>query len=79
MSPFDFSAGQSSHLGFSPASAPGGVHWLRPGLPPHLPPPLPESSAEESSERTNALIVLVLTFACTALAIFDLFLLASGL
>ncbi len=31
------------------------------------------------SERANALIVIVLTFACTALAIFDLFLLASGL
>lgn len=30
------------------------------------------------SERANALIVTVLTLACTVLAIFDLFLLASG-
>ena len=48
--------------------------------------PGPRSSREAGvltspfdSERANALIVIVLTFACTALAIFDLFLLASGL
>jgi hypothetical protein len=37
-----------------------------------------KSTATERSERANALIVTVLTLACTVLAIFDLFLLASG-
>jgi hypothetical protein len=32
----------------------------------------------ERTERVNAAIVIVLTLACTALAIFDLALLASG-
>ncbi len=31
------------------------------------------------AERANALIVIVLTLACTSLAIFDLVLLASGM
>jgi hypothetical protein len=35
-------------------------------------------AAGERSERSVALIVIVLTLACTALAIFDLYLLASG-
>ena len=37
-----------------------------------------KSAIRERSERANAMIVIVLTFACTILAIFDLFLLASG-
>jgi hypothetical protein len=37
-----------------------------------------KSTVRERTERANALIVIVLTLACTALAIFDLFLLASG-
>jgi hypothetical protein len=32
----------------------------------------------EQAERVNAAIVIVLTLACTVLAFFDLFLLASG-
>jgi hypothetical protein len=39
---------------------------------------MPKSAARERAERTNALIVIVLTLACTALAVFNLFLLASG-
>jgi hypothetical protein len=35
-------------------------------------------AVQERTERANALIVIVLTLACTALSIFDLFLLASG-
>ena len=35
-------------------------------------------AVQERSERANALIVIVLTLACTVLAIFDLFLLAAG-
>jgi hypothetical protein len=37
-----------------------------------------KSAARERTERTNALIVIALTLACTALAVFDLFLLAAG-
>jgi hypothetical protein len=37
-----------------------------------------KTAIRERSERANAMIVLVLTLACTALAVFDLFLLASG-
>jgi hypothetical protein len=43
-----------------------------------LPPP-PEVPSEKQGERVNALIVTVLTVACTVLALFDLFLLAWGL
>jgi hypothetical protein len=35
-------------------------------------------STPEQAERVNAAIVIVLTLACTALAFFDLLLLASG-
>jgi hypothetical protein len=37
-----------------------------------------KTAIRERSERVNAMIVLVLTLACTVLAVFDLFLLASG-
>jgi hypothetical protein len=37
-----------------------------------------KSAARERTERANALIVIALTLACTALAVFDLFLLAVG-
>jgi hypothetical protein len=54
------------------------VHWIRPDGPAYLPPPMSETPATERSERAHALIVIVLTLACTALAVFDLFLLALG-
>ncbi len=78
MSRGDLSAGPSSCVGFAPASGPPDVKWIRPDGPAYLPPPMAESTATERSERANALIVTVLTLACTVLAIFDLFLLASG-
>lgn len=78
MSPFDLSAGQSSRVGFTSASGSLDVKWIRPDRPTHLPPPMLKSTVRERTERANALIVIVLTLACTALAIFDLFLLASG-
>ena len=37
-----------------------------------------QAQATERSERANALIVIVLTLACTVLALYDLFLLAAG-
>ena len=78
MSPFDLSAGPSSRVGFAPASGPSDVKWIRPDRPVYLPPPMSKTAIQERSERANALIVIVLTFACTVLAIFDLFLLAAG-
>lgn len=60
-------------------SGPPNVQWIRPpGTPtPWMPPP-PSSPARDRTDRVHALIVIVLTLACTALAIFDLVLLASG-
>jgi hypothetical protein len=78
VSPFDLSTGQSSRLGFTPTSGPSDVKWLRPDTPSYLPPPMSRSAVQERTERANALIVIVLTLACTALAIFDLLLLAAG-
>jgi hypothetical protein len=78
MSPFDLSAGQSSRVGFTSASGLPDVKWIRPDTPTYLPPRMSKSALRERTERANALIVIVLTLACTALAIFDLFLLASG-
>lgn len=78
MSPFDLSAEPSSRVGLAPTSGSSDVRWIRPDTPAYLPPPMPKAAVQERSERANALIVIVLTLACTALAIFDLFLLASG-
>ncbi len=79
MSPFDLSAGPSSRVGFVSASGAGpDVKWIRPDRPAYLPPPASKTAIRERSERAHAMIVLVLTLACTALAVFDLFLLASG-
>jgi len=78
MSPFDLSAGPSSRVGFTPVSGAPDVRWIRPDKPAYLPPPASKAAVQERSERANALIVIVLTLACTALAIFDLFLLAAG-
>ena len=78
MSPFEESAGQSSRVGFTSASGAPDVKWIRPDRQAYLPPPMSKTAIRERSERANAMIVIVLTLACTALAIFDLFLLASG-
>lgn len=77
MSLVSLSAGQSGDAGFTRPSAQD-VKWIRPEGPTYLPPAMPKSQAAERSERANALIVIALTLACTGLAIFDLFLLASG-
>lgn len=56
-----------------------GVHWVRPpGTPSPRVPPSPRSSARDHTDRVRALIVIVLTLACTAMAFLDLVLLASG-
>jgi hypothetical protein len=78
MSPFDLSAGQSSRVRCVSASGAPDVKWIAPDRQSYLPPPMSKSAATERSERANAMIVIVLTLACSVLAIFDLFLLASG-
>ncbi len=78
MSPFDLSAGQSGRVGFASASGSPDVKWIRPDTPTYLPPPMHKPAVQERTERANALIVIALTLACTAMSIFDLFLLASG-
>jgi hypothetical protein len=78
MSPFDLSAGPSSRVGLAPTSGSPDVRWIRPDSHVYLPRPMSGTAVRERGERANALIVIVLTLACTALAIFDLFLLASG-
>lgn len=78
MSPFDLNAGPSSRVGLAPTSGSPDVRWIRPDTPAYLPPPMSKAVLRERGERANALIVIVLTLACTALAIFDLLLLASG-
>jgi hypothetical protein len=76
MTHFDLSAGHYSHVVFTPASAPD-VKLIRPDIQAYLQPPMSQSGATERSER-DARIVIVLTIACTILALYDLFLLAAG-
>ncbi|HYM45542.1 MAG TPA: hypothetical protein VES65_05200 [Solirubrobacteraceae bacterium] len=78
MSHLDLSAGQSGRVGFTPASGAPDVKWIRPDTLAYLPPPMSKSAVRERTERANALIVIMLTLACTALALYDLFLLALG-
>jgi hypothetical protein len=53
------------------------VKWIQDAPPSYLPPPILKS-ADERTERANAMIVTGLTLACTAMALFDLFLAALG-
>lgn len=53
-----------------------GVTWTPPGSEIYAPPPMPNAS--NRSVRTSAIVVIVLTLACTLLSIYDLFLLAIG-
>jgi hypothetical protein len=53
------------------------VQWIREGST-DAEPVRASLAAKERSERSAALIVIVLTLACTAMAIFDLYLLATG-
>ena len=79
MSAFDMSAGQLQRAwAFAPASGAPDVKWIAPDGRPTCRRRCRKSAIRERSERANAMIVIVLTFACTVLAIFDLFLLASG-
>jgi hypothetical protein len=78
MGSLDPSAARPSHVGFEPASDSPNVRWIRPDALVHHAPPLPGAAVGGHAERTRALIVILLTLACTALALYDLFLLAAG-
>jgi len=60
-------------MAFIPAMGGHDIHWL----PSALPPKIAEQAQHEREEHAHARIVIVLTLACTLLAIYDLFLLAS--
>ena len=53
------------------------VKWIHDDAPSYLPPPILKA-ANERTERANALIVIGLTLACTAMALLDLLLVALG-
>jgi hypothetical protein len=74
----EFSAGRMDGAPFTPAGGSAGVQWVRPATARGFAPPPRGSSAGDRAERTNTLIVIVLTLACTALALCDLIMLASG-
>lgn len=78
MSPLGPNAGQPDRIGFVSASGPPDVKWIRPDGPVYLPPSMSKTTLDDRTERTNALIVIVLTLACTLLSLYDLFLLVAG-
>jgi len=63
----------------TPAHLPDNAHnvaWINHNNQRYTPLPMPK--AGDRSEQTQALIVIVLTFACTVMAILDLILLAAN-
>lgn len=78
MNPFDPGVARSHGAVHTTASASRDVRLIRPDRPSGLPVPISKSASHGRSERADAWIVLGLTFACTALSLYDLLLLASG-
>ncbi len=77
MSSSDLGAGEPPHVDFTPASGSPDVRWIRPDTAAYRSPPK-SRAAIEHTEQWNAWVVIVLTFACTAVALYDLVLLTSG-
>ena len=65
-------------MGFVSANGPTDVKWIRPDGQPYRSSPGSRSAGTARGDQANAWIVIVLTLACTTLALFDLFLLAVG-
>ena len=78
MSDFETREGPSSGVGFLTPGAGSSVQWIAPEVPARVAPGAQGQGRRGRSDNTTALIVIGLTFACTVLAIFDLFQLASG-
>ncbi len=65
---------------YAPGSGEGRIQWIRPEGSGYVPPAAAaRAPGRERSDRTTAMIVITLTMACTLLAIFDLFQLATGI
>jgi hypothetical protein len=77
MSSFDTGAHFLGHVGVGDSGGAPRVSWIRPDAQLHRLPP-PGRGVNDDAERTHVLIVSVLTLVCSALALYDLFLLAAG-
>jgi hypothetical protein len=77
MSSFDTGTRVLSHAGAGHSGGTPQVAWLRPDAQPHRS-PAPRRGVDDQAERTHVLIVSLLTLASSALALYDLFLLAAG-
>ncbi len=72
MSASDFGVGNTRRLPASPGTGSAKLTWVNPDV------PTPTSTAGGRTVATNALVVILLTMACTGLAVFDLVLLAGS-
>jgi hypothetical protein len=78
MSDFETRQGTGSRIGFlTPGAARSTIEWIEPDAPARAT-PRTQAARGERRDNTTALIVIGLTFACTVLALFDLFQLAAG-
>jgi hypothetical protein len=78
MSDFETCEGPSSGVGFLTPGASSSIQWIPHEVPTRVAPGAQARGRRGRSDNTTALIVIGLTFACTVLAIFDLFQLAGG-
>jgi hypothetical protein len=79
MGELETTRGRSGAIGVTPAHREPTLLWIRPDKETYVPPPSWRVQPRRRSESTTAMIVVVLTFACTLLAIFDLIQLAAGI
>ena len=70
------SLGRPTHPLRSSASQISGVTWIEPNT--RAVQPTPRASTQLQPDQVTALMVLALTVACSAMSVFDLYLLASG-
>jgi hypothetical protein len=77
MSSFGTGARVLSHTEAGRSGGAPRVSWIRPDSQPYRP-PAPGRKVSDDAERTHVLIVSALTLVCSALALYDLFLLAAG-
>jgi hypothetical protein len=75
MSDFETNQGSGSGVGFLTPGALSSIQWIQPDAPTRG---QPANGRRQRADNTTALIVVGLTFACTVLALFDLFQLAAG-
>lgn len=76
--PYGLSAAWVCAMGAIPARSEHEVTWVPPQHLGDAPRSYAGSSAQEHTDRVHAIVVVVLTLACTVLALYDLLMLASG-